>query len=74
MKKILIVLIVLSACKKQPVKECWTVEGYKMVQVVPSIYQVTLKSGNKTKLIRQSSPPVVGSNTCEENNIIEFRF
>lgn len=74
MKRLLIVLIVLSACNKQPVKECWTVEGYKIVQVVPSIYQVTLKSGNKTKLIRQSRIPIVGSNSCEENNIIESRF
>lgn len=74
MKKLLIVLIVLSACKKQPVKECWTVQGYKMIQVVPSVYQVTLTYKNQTKVIRQSVPPIVGSNTCEENSIIEFRF
>lgn len=70
MKKLLII-IALASCKKQPIKECWTIQSYKVVQVVPSVYEVTLTFQNQTKVIRQSSIPIVGANTCENKPIIQ---
>jgi hypothetical protein len=66
--------ILLASCTKEPVKECWTVTGYKMLRVVPSSYQVTLISNGKTKTVIQSSPPVIGSNTCGTGNQITNPF
>lgn len=74
MKKLLIVLIVLSACKKQPVKECWTVESCKIVQVVPSVYEVTWTWNGRTKVTIQSNLPLVGSNTCGTGERLKTPF